>query len=107
MGVECVCYSLILELPHDLRQLVRHGQTDTSGVLNDGDALVGAIEEDDSGAKDATAANHMDIEDICHPYQCKDKHLLADAFEAYGRGQVSLNDGAKHSRHIIRDYKCQ
>ncbi len=107
MGIESIRYSLVLELPHDFGQLVWHGQTDSSGVLNDGDAFVGAVEENHRRAQDASAAYHMDIEDIRHAYQGKDKHLLTDALETNGRGQVSLHDGAKDSRHIIRDDKCQ
>ena len=82
MGVESVRYSLVLELLHDLRQLVRHGQSNPSSILHNADALVGAVEEDDCRAKDAPAAYHMDIEDVRHAYQCHDEHLLADAFEA-------------------------
>ncbi len=50
VGVECSRYSFVLELLHDLRQLVRHGQTNPSGILYDGDTLVGAVEEDHSRA---------------------------------------------------------
>ena len=105
MGIESIRYSLVFKLLHNFRQFLRHGQTNPSGVLDDGDAFIGAIEEDDSGAKDAAASYHMDIEDIRHAYQGKDKHLLADALEADGGGQVSLHDGTKHSCHIVRSYK--
>ena len=50
VGVECSRYSFVLELLHDLGQLLRHWQTNSSGVLDDGDALIGAVEEYYSGA---------------------------------------------------------
>ena len=100
MGIESIRYSLVLELPHDFRQLFRHRQSNPSGVFDDGDAFVGAIEKDDSRAKDAAASYHMDIKDICHANQGENKDLLADSLEANGRGQVSFHDGAEDSRHI-------
>ena len=97
---------LFLDLLHDLGQLLRHGQANPSGIFDDGDAFVGAVEKDNCGAENTSTSYHMDIKDVCHTYESKDKHLLADALEADGRGQVSLHDGAEDSRHIVCDDEC-
>ena len=74
--------SLPLQLLHDFPELLRHRQTDARGVFGDGDAFVGAVEENHGGSEHAAAADDLRVEEIRHADEAEDHHLLADAFES-------------------------
>ena len=51
-----------LQLLHDLPELLRHRQPDARGVFGDGDAFVGAVEENHGGSEHAAAADDLRVE---------------------------------------------
>ena len=74
--------SLPLQLFHDFPEFLRHGQANARGVFGDGDAFVGAVEENHGGSEHAAAADDLRVEEIRHTDKAEDHHLLADAFDS-------------------------
>ena len=77
-----VPYSFSLQLLHDRLELLRHGQADARSILGDGNALVGAIEENHGRPEHAAAADDLRVEEVRHADEAEDHHFLADALEA-------------------------
>ena len=53
-----------------------------SCVLDQRDAFIGEIEENDRSAHDAAAADHLRVNDVADAHQQEDQHLPSDALKA-------------------------
>jgi hypothetical protein len=98
-------YSLALQLSHNLRQFLRHRQTNPSCILHDGNSLVGAVKENDCRAHHTASVQHIDIQQIGYAHQAEYHHLLTDAFEAYGAGKPLFNNGSEHACDVIHHHE--
>ena len=71
------------------------------GVLRQGHALVGDVEEDHRRAQDAARADDLHIEDAGDPHEQEDQHLAADALESDLAGELLVGDGAHDARDVV------
>lgn len=88
----------VVQLLQHCFQLVWDRQSEMGCVLNKGNAFIGEIEEDDSRAQDAAAANHLRVNNMTDAHQQENQHLAADAPKAHlaGQGLIGDADGGGH-----------
>lgn len=84
----------VVQLLQHCLQLVWDRQAEMGCVFDKGDAFIGEIEEDDSRAHNAAAANHLRVNDMTDAHQQENQHLAADTLEADLAGEILVNDGA-------------
>ena len=94
-----------MQLCKRLPELVWHGQSDVSGVLEQTQAFITQVEADHCAAQCAAAAYDMHIDDVCHADQHQDQHLLADTLEANGAGQFSVGNRTHHAADVVQRHE--
>ena len=63
-------------------QLLRNGQSQVCGVLQQGHALIRQVEENDGGTHHRAAADDAGVENMPDADQGEDEHLFENALEA-------------------------
>ena len=76
-----------------------------AGVLQQGHALIGDVEEDDRRAKNTAGANHLRVQNVRYPYEQEDEHLLEDAPEANRAGELFVYHGAHDTGDVVDDHE--
>ena len=77
-------FLLILQLSHNFSHFLRHRQANPGCVLEDGNSLIGTVEENNCCPQYTATTDHIDIQYIGHANQSHDADLLADSLEAHG-----------------------
>ena len=96
---------LVGQLDQHILQLFGDGNADHSGVLQDGQALIGQIEEDHSGANRCAVLKHLRIDHIRHAHQQEDAHLLSNALEAHFAGQFLADTRREDAGEVVSHHK--
>ena len=72
----------VVQLFQDSFQFRRDGQTEVGGVLKQGYALIGQIEEYHGSTKHADAAEHLHVQQMANADKRKNEYLTKDALKA-------------------------
>ena len=94
-----------MQLFQHVFQLLRDGQAQVSGVLQERDALIGQVEEDHRRAQSAALSQHIHVHQVADAHQHKDEYLPADALKAHGAGQLLVRDGAHHTGDVVHQHE--
>lgn len=91
--------------PYEKRNSIRHRQTQMGGILQQGYALVGQVEENHRRAQDTGRTQHLDIDNVADAHQQENQYLAADALKAYLAGQALIGNGAHDPGDVVNDHK--
>ena len=65
----------------------------------------GHVEKDDRSPQHRSTADDLRVNDVADADDGKDQHLLEDAFEAHGRGQLLVDNGAHDAGDVVDHHK--
>ena len=75
------------------------------GILQKGYTLVGDVEGNNRRPQNASAAQHIDVQNICDANQHKNQHLAANTTKAHLAGKRVVGNGAHYTCDIVDDHK--
>lgn len=96
---------LVGQLDQHILQLLRDGNADYGRVLQDGQAFIGQVEENHSGANRCAVLKHLRIDNIRHAHQQEDAHLLGNALKAHLAGQLLADARRKDTGEVVGHHK--
>ena len=71
-----------MQLLQHYLQFLRHRQAKVRSIFEQGNALVGEIEEDNSGPKNAAGSDHVHVQHMADTNKCENQDL-AKLYELY------------------------
>lgn len=74
-------------------------------ILQQGQSFIRQVKADHGAAKRGAGAHDMNVHHVGHAYQHQDQHLLADALEAHGAGQLLVDHRAHEARDVVERHK--
>ena len=96
---------LVGQLDQHIFQLLRDGNADHGGVFQNGQALIGQVEEDHSGTDCCAVLKDLRVDDVGNPNQQEDAHLLGNALEAHLAGQFLAYTRRKDTGEVVGHHK--
>ena len=94
-----------MELLQHRLQFLGDRQAKVASVLDETDPFVGHVEKDDRSPQYRSAADDLRVNDVADADNGEDQHLLEDAFEAHGRGQPLVDNGAHDAGDVVDHHK--
>ena len=93
-------FSTVMQLFKHCFQLCGNRQTEVASVLDEGNTLVGNVEENDGSTQYRAGTDNLCVNDVADADKGKDQHLLEDALEADCRGQLLIDNGPVEIKQI-------
>ena len=76
-------------------------------VFNQGDALIGKVEENDRSTEHADCAKHLDVQQMADAHKRKNKHFTKDALEAHVGRELVVRDRTHDAGDVVQNHEGQ
>ena len=90
-----------MELLQNDFDFLRHRQTEVCCIFHQRNTLIGDIEKDHSGTKNAACSDNINIQTICDADQKENQHLTTNTTKTHLAGKAVVIDGTHDTRDVI------